>query len=86
MPAPGEAKADWWAISRVAKALGFRGFDFNNSHDIFLEHARLSAYQNGSLSQRADTPNFRYFNLQGLTDLSFAEYQESGTDPVAGLG
>ena len=58
----------------MAKALGFRGFDFNNSHDIFLEHARLSAYQNGSLSQRADAPNFRYFNLQGLTHLSFAEY------------
>lgn len=75
LPAPGEAKADWWAISRVAQVLGFRGFDFNNSHDIFLEHARLSAYQNGSLSQRADTPNFRYFNLQGLTHLGFAEYQ-----------
>ena len=75
LPAPGEAKADWWAISRVTKALGFRGFDFNNSHDIFLEHARLSAYQNGSLSQRADTPNFRYFNLQGLTQLGFVEYQ-----------
>ena len=75
LPAPGEAKADWWAISRVAKALGFRGFDFNNSHDIFLEHARLSAYQNSSLSQRENTPNFRYFNLQGLTHLGFAEYQ-----------
>ena len=75
LPAPGEAKADWWTISRVAKALGFRGFDFKNSHDIFLEHARLSAYQNSSLSQREDTPNFRYFNLQGLTHLGFAEYQ-----------
>lgn len=75
LPAPGEAKADWWAISRVAQVLGFRGFDFNNSHDIFLEHARLSAYQNSSLSQREDTPNFRYFNLQGLTHLGFAEYQ-----------
>lgn len=75
LTAPGEAKADWWAISRVAQALGFHGFDFNNSHDIFLEHARLSAYQNSSLSQREDTPNFRYFNLQGLTHLGFAEYQ-----------
>ncbi|QXX87117.1 molybdopterin-dependent oxidoreductase [Acinetobacter lwoffii] len=75
LPTPGKAKADWWAISRVAKALGFRGFDFNTSHDIFLEHARLSAYQNNSLSQREDTPNFRYFNLQGFTHLSFAEYQ-----------
>ncbi|WP_455597782.1 molybdopterin-dependent oxidoreductase [Acinetobacter pecorum] len=75
LPAPGEAKADWWAISGVAQVLGFSGFDFNNSHDIFLEHARLSAYQNSSLSQREDTPNFRYFNLQGLTHLGFAEYQ-----------
>ena len=55
--------------------MGFSGFDFNNSHDIFLEHARLSAYQNSSLSQRENTPNFRYFNLQGLTHLGFAEYQ-----------
>ncbi len=56
--------------------MGFSGFDFNNSHDIFLEHARLSAEQNSHLSQRSETPYFRYFNLKGLTDLSLAEYNE----------
>lgn len=73
---PGQAKADWWAISEVAQKMGFSGFDFNNSHDIFLEHARLSAEQNSHLSQRSETPYFRYFNLKGLTDLSLAEYDE----------
>ncbi len=73
---PGQAKADWWAISQVAQKMRFSGFDFNNSHDIFLEHARLSAEQNSHLSQRSETPYFRYFNLKGLTDLSLAEYDE----------
>lgn len=73
---PGQAKADWWAISEVAQKMGFSGFDFNNSHDIFLEHARLSAEQNSHLSQRSETLYFRYFNLKGLTDLSLAEYDE----------
>ena len=73
---PSEAKADWWAISQVAKKLGFDGFDFKNSHDIFLEHARLSSEQNSDLAQRSETPNFRYFNLNGLTDLTATEYDE----------
>lgn len=34
LDAPGEAKADWWAIAQVAKQMGFRGFDFHNSHEI----------------------------------------------------
>lgn len=75
LDAPLEAKADWWAISQVAKRMGFSGFDFNNSHDIFLEHARLSAHQNADLSQRDITPYFRYFNLNGLTDLTTSEYE-----------
>ena len=76
LDAPLEAKADWWAISQVAKKLGFSGFDFSSSHDIFLEHARLSAEQNSDLAQRAETPYFRYFNLNGLTDLSVNQYDE----------
>ena len=73
---PVEAKADWWAISQVAQKMGFAGFDFNNSHDIFLEHARLSAEQNSDLTQRNETPNFRYFNLKGLSHLTLDEYQQ----------
>ena len=76
LDAPEQAQADWWAISQVAQKMGFNGFAFNNSHEIFLEHAKLSAYHNQSLSSRQDTQTFRYFNLDGLTDLSEQEYQD----------
>lgn len=76
LDAPGESKADWWAIAQVAKQMGFRGFDFHNSHEIFKEHAELSAYQNVEISQRLETPYFRYFNLQGLSNLTTQEYDK----------
>lgn len=77
---PELAKADWWTVSQVAKKLGFAGFDFESSHNIFKEHAQLSAFQNAEISKRAEVENFRYFNLKGLTDLSVFEYNE--LDPV----
>ncbi|TCM67495.1 assimilatory nitrate reductase catalytic subunit [Acinetobacter calcoaceticus] len=75
MAAAGAAKADWWALCQVAKRLGFQGFDFENSHQIFVEHARLSCEQNSDLNQRQQVAHFRYFNLAGLRDLSLAQYQ-----------
>jgi len=43
----GEAKADWWIVSEVAKRLGFgAAFDFKSAADIFREHASLSAFEN----------------------------------------
>ncbi|MDM1764455.1 MULTISPECIES: nitrate reductase [unclassified Acinetobacter] len=76
LDAPAQAKADWWAVAQVAKKMGFSGFDFENSHEIFKEHAQLSTYQNAEISKRDDVKNFRYFNLQGLTELSLSEYNE----------
>ena len=72
---PEQCKADWWSISQVAKKMGFDGFDFTSSHDIFKEHAQLSAYQNVQPLDRTDDSIFRYFNLSGLTDLSITDYQ-----------
>ncbi|MBJ7538456.1 nitrate reductase [Marinomonas transparens] len=47
LPAPGEAKHDWWAICEVAKTLGFRdAFAFRTPCEIFAEHAALSAFEN----------------------------------------
>ena len=42
----GEAKPDWWAVSQVAKRMGFSGFDYAHPGEIFAEHARLSAFEN----------------------------------------
>jgi len=47
LPAPGEAKADWWAICEVAKRMGYEAaFSYAGPLDIFQEYARLSGYKN----------------------------------------
>jgi assimilatory nitrate reductase catalytic subunit len=44
---PGEAKPDWWIVTQVARAMGWRdAFGFDHPADIYREHARLSAYRN----------------------------------------
>jgi assimilatory nitrate reductase catalytic subunit len=49
LPLPGEAKPDWWIISEVARRMGWaQAFAYNGPADIWREHARLSAYQNGN--------------------------------------
>ena len=42
----GEARPDWWAVSQVARRLGFSGFDYADASEVFAEHARLSAFEN----------------------------------------
>jgi assimilatory nitrate reductase catalytic subunit len=45
---PEEARPDWWIIKEVAGRMGWASaFAYNGPADIFREHARLSAYQNG---------------------------------------
>ncbi len=47
LPAPGEAKHDWWTICEVAKCLGYQSaFSYRNVHEIFAEHAGLSEFEN----------------------------------------
>lgn len=68
LASPGEARADWWIVSEVAKRLGFADdFSYNEPADIFKEHAQLSAYKNEGK---------RDFNISGLQDLSYSEYDE----------
>lgn len=70
-PLAGEAKPDWWIISEVAGAMGFKAaFNFQSSADIFREHAALSAFKNGGAHKRRD------FNLRGLVDISDTHYDE----------
>jgi assimilatory nitrate reductase catalytic subunit len=47
LPAPGEAKPDWWIVSQVASRMGFgEAFHYGSAGDIFREHAALSAFEN----------------------------------------
>ncbi|MFQ5409822.1 MAG: arsenate reductase (azurin) large subunit, partial [Anaerolineales bacterium] len=40
--APGEARPDWWAISRFAQKMGFPGYEWEEDNDVFEEAARFS--------------------------------------------
>jgi len=47
LPAPGEARQDWWILSEVARRLGYGdAFAWTGVADIFREHAALSAFEN----------------------------------------
>ncbi|QBC02427.1 nitrate reductase [Enterobacter cloacae] len=67
LPAPGEAKPDWWIISQIAKRLGYgSAFSWEHPQAIFCEHAALSAFENNGA---------RAFNLHELAALSRDEWE-----------
>jgi len=62
LPAPGEARPDWWIVGEVAKRLGFgAAFDYGSAAAIFREHAALSAFENNGS---------RDFDIGGLSELN----------------
>jgi assimilatory nitrate reductase catalytic subunit len=66
LPAPGEARPDWWILSEVAKRLGFAAaFNFNSAAAIFREHAALSAFENNGVR------DFDIGALQTVSDDAF---------------
>ncbi|CBG88542.1 nitrate reductase [Citrobacter rodentium] len=67
LPAPGEARADWWIIAQMAKRLGFAAaFDWPDAWAVFREHAALSGFENNG--ERA-------FDISALADLSREQWQ-----------
>ncbi len=68
LSSPGEVRSDWWIISEVAKRMGFsKEFSYNESADIFKEHAMLSGFKNNGS---------RDFDISGLQNLTPSEYDE----------
>jgi assimilatory nitrate reductase catalytic subunit len=64
-----EARPDWWIVTQVAQRLGFaKDFPYQTAHEIFIEHAKLSAFENDEQGKRRD------FNLSGLTQLDKPGY------------
>ncbi len=64
--APSEARPDWWAISQVAKRLGW-DFGWDGPAAIFREHAAVTALAR---------PAPRLFDLSGFAGLSDGDYAE----------
>ncbi|KIL97374.1 Assimilatory nitrate reductase large subunit [Paramagnetospirillum magnetotacticum MS-1] len=64
LPAPGEAKGDWWIITQVARRMGFGpAFAWNGPGEIFDEFCRLTAFENAST---------RDLDLSGLVGADYA--------------
>ncbi|ARU58139.1 anaerobic dehydrogenase [Oleiphilus messinensis] len=67
----GKAKPDWWIITQVARGLGFGdAFDYGSARDIFVEHARLSGFENNVQHHR------RAFDISLYDALSESEYDD----------
>jgi assimilatory nitrate reductase catalytic subunit len=72
LPAPGEAKSDWWMAAEVARRMGFGdAFQYRSAADVFREHARLSTFENEGR---------RDFDIGGLAEISDAAFD--ALDPV----
>lgn len=67
LPAPGEAKHDWWQLCQTAQRMGFDGFDFAGPDEIFAEYAGLCAFENQGQ---------RDLDLSSLTGLSKTEFDD----------
>ncbi|MBW2461310.1 MAG: molybdopterin-dependent oxidoreductase [Deltaproteobacteria bacterium] len=74
--APGEAKPDWWIAAEVAKRLGFEGFDWEDTNEIFEEAAEVSrgrgAHDYGDLVVQARAEGMRghdYLGRLGTTGI-----------------
>ncbi len=66
LPAPGEARPDWWALAEVARRLGYgEAFPYRSAHEIFVEHARLSGFRNNGQ---------RVFDISALAGLDASAY------------
>ncbi|WP_405401639.1 molybdopterin-dependent oxidoreductase [Paracoccus sp. Ld10] len=63
LPAPGQARPDWWAVAQVARRMGFDGFGWTEPGQIFAEHAALSGVA-GALGSDFD-----------ISDLAATDYE-----------
>lgn len=62
----GDARPDWWMLSRVAERLGWGSqFPYTSAAEIFAEHAALTEFENGGK---------RVLDLGGLSNISSADY------------
>ena len=67
-PLPGAARPDWWIVTQVARAMGWRdAFHYERPAEIYREHARLTAYHNGGE---------RVLNLKRHAPISNPAYDE----------
>lgn len=62
---PAGARSDWWMLGRFARAMGYRGFDYESPDQIFREHAALTGM---------DNDGERDLDISGLSAIGTSEY------------
>lgn len=73
LPAPAQARHDWWAICQVAQRMGFAGFDYENPAAIFREYAALSGFENIE-TENAGIGLRRDFDISAYAKISDEDY------------
>ena len=67
-PLPDDARPDWWMLTRVGQAMGWRdAFHYEHAADVYREHVRLTAYHNAGA---------RLLNLKRHAPISNPAYAE----------
>ncbi|MCP4908500.1 MAG: arsenate reductase (azurin) large subunit [bacterium] len=73
--APGESKPDWWIVGQIGQKMGFPGFDWKSSNDVYEESMR------GNRRGRRDYAVFlKYAKKAGKTGHDFL--RELGTQGI----
>ena len=57
---PGEAKPDWWIVSRIAQCMGLEGFEFDSAKEVFNELCELSPIYAGLDWDRIDQGEYMW--------------------------
>ena len=81
LPAPGQARADWWQLAQVAQRMGFSGFDWAGPAAIFAEHAALSGVAQ-RLGGDFDISGLQKADYANLAPTVWPQYTAKGGNPV----
>ncbi|MGB9845713.1 formate dehydrogenase subunit alpha [Methanothermobacter tenebrarum] len=57
---PGDAKPDWWIISKIAKKMGAAGFEFENPREIFNEIREVVPSYSGISYKRLESEGIQW--------------------------
>jgi assimilatory nitrate reductase catalytic subunit len=82
LPAPGEARPDWWQLCETAKRMGFgSAFSYQNAAEIFAEHAGLSAFENGG-TRAFDIGEFARITAKDYDQLEPFQWPQAPEQPA----
>ena len=78
LPAPGEARPDWWILAEVARRMGFaEAFAWEGPADIFAEHAALSGVA-GAFGKDFDISDLAAIDASAYDELAPVRWPLSG--------